>query len=47
MLSFTEMNSNEIANAVGIDNQYYFSKTFKKVERTSIREYRRQWKSSS
>ena len=43
LLRFSNMTADEIGLKVGIGDQYYFSRVFKKVEGISIREYRKQW----
>ena len=43
LLRFTDMTVDEIGNAVGMGDANYFSRTFRKVEGISPREYRKQW----
>ena len=43
LLRFTDMTVDEIGNAVGMGDANYFSRTFRKVEGVSPREYRKQW----
>ena len=43
LLRFTDMTVDEIGNAVGMEDANYFSRTFRKVEGISPREYRKQW----
>lgn len=43
LLRFTDMTVDEIGAAVGMGDANYFSRTFRKVEGISPREYRKQW----
>ena len=43
LLRFTDMTVDEIGSAVGMGDANYFSRTFRKVEGISPREYRKQW----
>lgn len=43
LLRFTDMTVDEIGAAVGMGDANYFSRTFRKVEDISPREYRKQW----
>lgn len=43
LLRFTQMTIEEIGCAVGMDGAGYFSRTFKKAEGISPKEYRKQW----
>lgn len=43
LLRFTDMTVDEIGNTVGMGDANYFSRTFRKVEGVSPREYRKQW----
>lgn len=43
LLRFTDMTVDEISAAVGMGDANYFSRTFRKVEGISPREYRKQW----
>ena len=43
LLRFSEMSADQIGLTVGIGDQYYFSRVFKKVEGISVREYRKSW----
>ena len=43
LLRFTDMTVDEISGSVGMGDANYFSRTFRKVEGISPREYRKQW----
>ena len=43
LLRFTDMTVDEIGGSVGMGDANYFSRTFRKVEGISPREYRKQW----